>query len=98
MCSFLRYWAGLYGSEDARLIVVGAEQLMIKASDLAVGQDGRGVSRSAAGTVDGTWQVDDHRRANKKENVYLRQCFVCLELASVVCGWNLDPSFYVWCC
>ena len=35
MCSFLRYWAGLYGNDDSEKIKEGADQLMYKAAMLA---------------------------------------------------------------
>ena len=34
VCSFLNYWAGLFGSEDGELIRNGAGQLLQKASEL----------------------------------------------------------------
>ena len=41
MCSFLRYWAGLYGNDDSEKIKEGADQLMHKAAMLAGHVSGR---------------------------------------------------------
>ena len=37
ICSFLQYWAGLYGAEDGELIKNGARQLLLQAACLHSG-------------------------------------------------------------
>lgn len=53
MCSFLRYWAGMYDTEEGDKIRNGVDQLMAKAWDLTSFMGSAASSSSATVSVPG---------------------------------------------